>query len=160
MSTLKATPKPQETVKVGVHRATGLPKDRVAWTVRRWQVMDRAKGVCEQCGKAPGVYVRHLRFATVVGHEDPSWLKLVCLDCQWELNRMHGRPRPPKRRKTPEQIAAHGQIPALQRDRKREAKAVADAKARKVCAYCGGLYPRAKHYAICVRHGLDKPKPA
>lgn len=144
--------------KMGIHRSSGLPKDRVQWTVRRWQVMDRAKGLCEHCGTAKGVHVRHLRFAAVVGHEHPSWLKLVCLACNRQLNDEFGRPRPPKRRKPAAQLAVHGQSPTVQQHRQRDAKAIADARLRRVCAHCGGTYPRAQHFAVCVRYELHRPQ--
>jgi hypothetical protein len=168
----RQTPVP-ETVRYGTHKATGLPLDRVAWTVRRWEVTDRAKGRCEVCQAARGVHVRHLRFAPVVGQEDPTWLQLVCLDCQWDLNQQHGRPQPTERFRRAAVEAARqamdaalladprGQSPRPSRkaaaDRRAE-RAVADARSRHVCAHCGGTWTKAKHRAICVKHGLDKPK--
>jgi hypothetical protein len=168
-----------ETIRYGTHKATGLPRDRVAWTVRRWEVTDRAKGQCEVCRSRRGVHVRHLRFAPVVGHEEPAWLQLVCLDCQWELNEQHGRPQPTERfrraaveaarqamnaalladprgqspRQRPGQRPGQSRKPAGTRQTER---AAADARTREVCAHCGGTWTKAKHRAICVKHGLDR----
>lgn len=161
-----------ETVRYGTHKATGLPLDRAAWTARRHEVTARAGGQCEVCQTARGVHLRHLRFAPVVGHEEPAWLQLVCLECQWDLNEQQGRPQPTERfRRAAVEAARQAMAAALladpagqpahnsrrtPRDRQAE-QAAAVARTRHLCRHCGGTWSKARHRAICVKHGLDRP---
>lgn len=56
-----------------------------AWRARRLEVIRRARGICERCGRMPVVNVHHLTYERV-GREDPSDLIGVCLGCHQELH--------------------------------------------------------------------------
>jgi hypothetical protein len=121
----------------------GLPMDRPAWILKRQEVILRANGRCERCRMRRGQHVHHLRYAKVIGHEPLEWLQLVCLDC-------HGHYHP-----NMTFLPLHEQrAKAAQRRKARQASKAQAAR----CAHCGDTWPKAKHRAVCVKHGLDKPK--
>jgi hypothetical protein len=56
-----------------------------AWRRKRIEVIRRAKGVCERCGRWPIVNVHHLTYQRL-GNEMPGDLLGVCLVCHEELH--------------------------------------------------------------------------
>ena len=124
-----------------------MPKDREAWAVQRRLVIDRARGQCERCKMRRGHHVHHLRYAKVIGHEPLEWLLFVCLECHGHFHPHHTFLSIPDQRRRAE-------INRRERERKQR---MGKRRRTPPCAHCGGTYPKVKHQAICVKHGLDKP---
>ena len=91
--------------------------------------------------------MHHLRYAKVIGHEPLEWLLFVCLECHGHFHPHHTFLSIPDQRRRAE-------INRRERERKQR---MGKRRRTPPCAHCGGTYPKAKHQAICVKHGLDKP---
>lgn len=125
------------------------PKDRAAWLEKRQMVIRRAGGMCERCKVVKGVHVHHKSYPEVIGHEKLTQLLLVCLPCHKVFH--------PERTFNSPLFAAQSALRKRAGWREPAKKPRADYVS---CAYCGGTYTRAKHKAICLKHGVNKPNPA
>ena len=124
------------------------------WERTRLQVIRRAKGKCETCGKK-GEHVHHLVYWPRVngkrrrGGEPLEWLRFLCRDCHGAVHDVVFRPF---------KIRTDAQREKKRRNRARR-KAEKQGKPRTyLCDWCGGTYSRRKHNAICVKHGVTSRK--
>lgn len=111
--------------------------DRPQWAAKKRAVRQRSGGLCERCCEKPARHVHHLIYSPKgIGHEPLEWLQHVCLDC-------HSFYHPDRR------FLTNDETKHRQREKERGEAA---------CRHCGGTWPIAKHFRICVRHGLTGSK--